>query len=59
MRAIVEKKAADNKLVNGKRKHVGGELSDLQLRRIREALVNPIIEEPGGVLAGASFTFSS
>ncbi|MBK5375444.1 hypothetical protein JFT81_12465 [Pseudomonas sp. TH43] len=58
MKALVEKKATGIKPVKGKRTHSGGDLSDFQLRRIKEALVNPIVEEPGGILAGASFTFA-
>jgi hypothetical protein len=59
MKAVVENKASDAKLVKAKGKRSSGELSEKELFRIREALANPAVEEPGGVLAGASFTFPS
>ncbi|MFM9382496.1 MULTISPECIES: hypothetical protein [Pseudomonas] len=59
MKAVVENKASDAKLVKAKGKRSSGELSEKELLRIRETLANPAVEEPGGVLAGASFTFPS
>lgn len=59
MKAVVENKASNAKSIKAGRKRASGELSEKELHRIREALVNPAVEEPGGVLAGASFTFSS
>lgn len=57
MKNLVESKAPDVKSTNNKR--CSGELSEKELRRITEALAKPASEEPGGVLAGASFTFAS
>lgn len=57
MKNLVESKAPDIKSTNSKR--CSGELSEKELRRITEALAKPASEEPGGVLAGASFTFAS
>lgn len=59
MKAAVEKKAPGARPIKADRKRSSGKLSEQELHRIREALVNPAAEEPGGVLAGASFTFSS
>ncbi|EJM59435.1 hypothetical protein [Pseudomonas sp. GM48] len=59
MKALVENKAAYAKSVRNKQKRSSMELSEGQLRRFKEALANPIIDEPAGVLAGASFKFSS
>lgn len=59
MKAAVEKKAPGARSIKADRKRSSGKLSERELHRIREALVNPSVEEPGGVLAGASFTFSS
>lgn len=58
MKAVVEKKAPSVGSVKVDRKRSSGKLSERELHRIREALANPAVEEPGGVLAGASFTFS-
>lgn len=57
MKNLVESKAPDVKSTNSKR--CSGGLSEKELRRITEALAKPASEEPGGVLAGASFTFAS
>ncbi|MBL0797878.1 MULTISPECIES: hypothetical protein [Pseudomonas] len=57
MKAVAENKAPGAKLTRAKGKRSAGELSEKELLRIREALANPAAEEPGGVLAGASFTF--
>lgn len=57
MKAVVEKKASDSSPMKADRPHLSGELPEHELHRIREALANPAAEEPGGVLAGASFTF--
>jgi hypothetical protein len=59
MKAVVENKASNAKPIRSDRKRASAELSEKELLRIREALVNPAVEEPGGVLAGTSFTFST
>jgi hypothetical protein len=59
MKAVVENKASVAKSIKVNRKRSCSELSERELQRIREALANPAVEEPGGVLAGASFTFPS
>ncbi|MFJ3006100.1 hypothetical protein [Pseudomonas fluorescens] len=59
MKAVVENKASGAKSTKDDRKRSCAELSERELRRIRKALANPAVEEPGGVLAGASFTFPS
>lgn len=59
MKAVVENKASVAKSIKVDRKRSCSELSERELQRIREALANPAVEELGGVLAGASFTFPS
>ncbi|KAE9649429.1 hypothetical protein [Pseudomonas sp. PB106] len=59
MKAVVEKEAPGARSVKADRKRSFGKLSEQELLRIKEALVNPAVEEPGGILAGASFTFPS
>jgi len=55
MKAVAENKAPGAKSIRAKGKLSAGELSERELLRIREAFANPAAEEPGGVLAGASF----
>ncbi|MFJ2462991.1 hypothetical protein [Pseudomonas sp. NPDC087615] len=59
MKAVVENKASEAKSTKADRKRSAGELSEKELQRIREALANPAVEEPSGILAGASFAFPS
>lgn len=59
MKAAVEKKAPGARSIKADRKRSSGKLSERELHRIRETLMSPVVEEPGGVLAGNSFTFSS
>lgn len=54
MKAVVEKKASDSRSTKVDRKRSRTELPESELNRIREALVNPAVEEPRGVLAGSS-----
>jgi hypothetical protein len=57
MKSLEKNKASDAKSIKADRKRLDAGLSARQLQRVREALVNPAVEEPGGVLAGASFRF--
>lgn len=59
MKALAEKNASDGQSGKIKRKRPSTELPESVLRRIRDTLVNPVAEEPAGVLAGVSFKFSS
>lgn len=59
MKALAEKNTSDRQPIKIARKRPPTELPENVLRRIRETLVNPVAEEPMGVLAGASFTFTS
>jgi hypothetical protein len=59
MKVAVEKKTPNARSIKADRKRSFGELPESELRRIREALAHPAVEEPGGILAGASFTFPS
>ncbi|MCE6980330.1 hypothetical protein EI534_23730 [Pseudomonas frederiksbergensis] len=59
MKALVENNASDRKSIKTSRKRPSMELPESHLRRIKEALANPVVEEPVGVLAGASLTLSS
>jgi len=58
MKAAVEKKASPKSRKPG-RKQSSSELSDTEMNRIRNALANPAVEEPNGVLAGLSFSLRS
>jgi len=58
MKAVVEKKASGSKSSKTGKKQFPNELSASEMNRIRNALANPAVEEPSGVLAGASFSFS-
>jgi len=57
MKAVVEKKASNFKSRKMEKKQPSVELSETEMRRIRNALVNPAVEEPSGALAGSSFSF--
>jgi hypothetical protein len=59
MKALAEKNIADRQPIKATPKRPPTELPESVLRRIRDTLANPVTEEPMGVLAGASFTFSS
>ncbi|MDR6945874.1 hypothetical protein J2Y39_000454 [Pseudomonas sp. 2957] len=57
MKAVVEKKASNFKSRKMEKKQPSVELSETEMHRIRNALVNPAVEEPSGALAGSSFSF--
>lgn len=59
MKALAEKNTSDRQPIKTIPKRPPTELPESVLRRIRDTLANPGTEEPMGVLAGASFTFSS
>ncbi|WP_434591245.1 hypothetical protein J3Q09_20465 [Pseudomonas sp. R4-83] len=58
MKAVVEKKTSGSKSRKTEKKRLSNELPESEMNRIRNALASPAIEEPSGVLAGASFSFS-
>lgn len=57
MKAIVEKKTLASTSRKTRKKQLSNELSESEMNRIRKALADPAVEEPSGVLAGASFSF--
>ncbi|MBV4484094.1 hypothetical protein HU727_000660 [Pseudomonas sp. SWRI153] len=57
MKAVVEKKSSASGSRKAERKRPSGELTERELKRIRDALATPAVEEPCGVLAGSSFSF--
>lgn len=57
MKAVVENKATDFKSRKTKRKRSSVELSETEMNRIRNALADPAVEEPRGLLAGSTFSF--